>query len=107
MTRMSASQSSIPRQDVLDLLVRRAKNGAAIIYTEAIVTYYESAQGYPGQARMLTQQQIDAWRPVVEAIQKEDAIAIMQMFHCGRMAWPEINPANRSIKAFSYLFCHL
>jgi 2,4-dienoyl-CoA reductase-like NADH-dependent reductase (Old Yellow Enzyme family) len=97
MTRMSASVDSIPRQDVLDFLVRRAQNGVSIVYTEAIVTDYESAQGYPGQARMLTQPQIDAWKPVVEKIHEEGAIAVMQMFHCGRMAWPEVNPANRII----------
>ena len=97
MTRMSAAADSIPRGDVFDFLIRRAENGASIVYTEAIVTDYESAQGYPGQARMLTQPQIDAWKPVVQAIQKEDALAIMQMFHCGRMAWPAVNPASRVI----------
>jgi len=97
MTRMSSPGDSIPRHDVLDFLIRRAKNGAAVVYTEAIVTDYESGQGYPGQARMVTQRQIDAWKPVVQAIQHEGAIAIMQIFHCGRMAWPEINPANRVI----------
>ena len=97
MTRMSSPGDSIPRQDVLEFLVRRAENGAAIVYTEAIVTDYESAQGYPQQARLTTQRQIEAWKPVVEAIRKEGAVSIMQMFHCGRMAWPEINPANRVI----------
>ncbi len=94
MTRMSSPGDSIPRRDVLDFLVRRAENGAAIVYTEAIVTDYESAQGYPGQARLTTQRQIEAWKPVVEGIRKEGAVSIMQMFHCGRMAWPEINPSN-------------
>ncbi len=97
MTRMSAGEDSVPRQDVLDFLVRRAKNGVGMIYTEAIVTDYESAQGYPGQARMLNQHQIDAWKPVVEAIHRQGSVAIMQMFHCGRMAWPEVNPAHRII----------
>ena len=97
MTRMSAGGDGIPRQDVFDFLVRRAQNGVSIIHTEAIITDYESAQGYPGQARLLTQRQIDAWKPVVEKIHNEGAIAIMQMFHCGRMAWPEVNPANRTI----------
>jgi 2,4-dienoyl-CoA reductase-like NADH-dependent reductase (Old Yellow Enzyme family) len=97
MTRMSSPGESIPRQDVLDFLVRRAKNGAALVYTEAIVTDDESAQGYPGQARLLTQRQIDAWKPVVKAIRKEGALSIMQMFHCGRVAWPEVNPAHRTI----------
>lgn len=97
MTRMSAGPSSIPRQDVLDFLVRRAENGAALIFTEAIVTDYESAQGYPGQARILTQPQIEAWKSVTDSIRRHGSVSIMQMFHCGRMAWPDINPAQRSI----------
>jgi 2,4-dienoyl-CoA reductase-like NADH-dependent reductase (Old Yellow Enzyme family) len=97
MTRMSSVKDSVPRQDVLDFLVRRAENNSAVVYTEAIVTDYESAQGYPGQARMTTQRQIETWKPVVKAIQQHGSIAIMQMFHCGRMAWPEVNPANRAI----------
>ena len=97
MTRISSPGDSIPRQDVLDFLVRRAENGAAIIYTEAIVTDYESSQGYPRQARLTTQRQIVAWRQVVEEIHRHGGIAIMQMFHCGRMAWPEVNPAGRTL----------
>ncbi len=97
MTRMSSVADSIPRPDVLDFLVRRAENGAALVFTEAIVTDYESAQGYPGQARLLTQRQIDAWKPVTAAIRHHGAVSVLQMFHCGRMAWPEINPAGRSI----------
>lgn len=97
MTRMSGGVDSIPRADVLDFLVRRAERGAGLVYTEAIVTDYESAQGYPGQARVTTQPQIDAWFKVVQAIHNHGAKAIMQMFHCGRMAWPEVNPAHRAI----------
>jgi 2,4-dienoyl-CoA reductase-like NADH-dependent reductase (Old Yellow Enzyme family) len=97
MTRMSSPADSIPRKDVLEFLVRRAQNGAALVYTEAIVTDYESAQGYPGQARLVTQRQIAAWRPVVEVIREAGAVSIMQMFHCGRISWQEINPAGRTI----------
>lgn len=97
MTRMSSVRDSIPRQDVFDFLVRRAEQGAGLVYTEAIVTDYESAQGYPGQARLTTQRQIDAWAPVVAKIRAAGALAIVQMFHCGRMAWPEVNPAGRAI----------
>ena len=100
MTRMSSPGDSVPRQDVLDFLVRRAQNGAAIVYTEAIVTDYESAQGYPKQARLTTQRQIEAWKPVVKAIQQEGAVAVMQMFHCGRMSWPEINPAGKELPLY-------
>ena len=97
MTRMSSSGDSIPRQDVFNFLIRRAQNEAAIVYTEAIVTDYESAQGYPNQSRMTTQRQIEAWKPIVKEIEDQGSVVIMQMFHCGRMAWPEINPAGRVI----------
>ena len=97
MTRMSSVADSIPRQDVLDFLVRRAERGAALVFSEALVTDYESAQGYPGQARLLTQRQIDAWKKVTDAIRAQGSASIMQMFHCGRVAWPEVNPAGRII----------
>ena len=97
MTRMSSVADSIPRPDVMDFLVRRAERGAGLVFTEAIVTDYESAQGYPGQARLLTQRQIDAWRAVTDAIRTHGSVSIMQMFHCGRVAWPEVNPAGRII----------
>lgn len=97
MTRMSSVADSIPRPDVMDFLVRRAKRGAGVVFTEAIVTDYESAQGYPGQARLLTQRQINAWKKVTDAIRSHGSTSIMQMFHCGRVAWPEINPAGRTV----------
>lgn len=97
MTRVSSPADSIPRKDVFDFLVRRARSDVALIYTEAILTDYESAQGYPNQSRLVTQRQIDAWSRVVEDIKTAGAVAVMQMFHCGRVAWPEINPAGRVI----------
>jgi 2,4-dienoyl-CoA reductase-like NADH-dependent reductase (Old Yellow Enzyme family) len=97
MTRTSAPADSIPRSDVLEFLVRRAENDAAVVYTEAIVTDYESAQGYPRQSRLLTQRQVDAWAAVGERVRKHGAVFIAQIFHCGRIAWPEINPAGRII----------
>lgn len=97
MTRMAAGRDAIPHQDVLDFLVRRAENGAGLVYTEAIVTDYESAQGYPNQSRITTQRQIDAWKQVTAALKRAGAVSIMQLFHCGRMAWEDVNPAGRVI----------
>ncbi len=97
MTRMSAAGDSIPRQDVLAFLKTRAKNGAGMVYTEGIVTDYESAQGYPGQARILNQNQVDIWTNLTDAVRSHGAMSICQVFHCGRMAYEGINPANRVI----------
>ena len=97
MTRMSSSEDGIPRKDVLAFLVTRAQKGAAVVYSEAIVTDYESAQGYPGQSRLVTQRQIDAWKSVTDSVRREQSVSLCQMFHCGRMAWLGINPAGRVI----------
>ncbi len=97
MTRMSAGDNSIPRKDVLDFLVTRAKNNAGLVYNEAIVTDDASAQGYPGQARLLNQDQVDAWKQVTDKIREYGAVSVCQVFHCGRMAYEGINPANRVI----------
>jgi 2,4-dienoyl-CoA reductase-like NADH-dependent reductase (Old Yellow Enzyme family) len=97
MTRMSAGDTSIPRKDVLDFLVTRAKNNAALVYSEAIVTDYESAQGYPGQARILNPDQVAAWKGVTDEIRSQGAVSVCQVFHCGRMAYEGINPVNRVI----------
>ena len=97
MTRMSASKDSIPRQDIFDFLIRRAENGAGVVYTEGIVTDYESSQGYPGQSRITSQKQIDAWGRVAAGIRRHGSVSIMQIFHCGRVAWPDVNPAKRII----------
>jgi hypothetical protein len=37
MTRMSCEKDSVPRRHVLDFLVRRAENGAAIVYTKSML----------------------------------------------------------------------
>lgn len=97
MTRMSGAGDSIPRKDVLEFLVTRARNGAGLVYSEAIVTDYESAQGYPGQARILNQVQIDRWKGVTDRIRTHGAVSVCQVFHCGRMAYEGINPAGRII----------
>ncbi|OYV80817.1 MAG: NADH-dependent flavin oxidoreductase [Acidithiobacillus ferrivorans] len=97
MTRMSSEKDGIPRQDVLDFLVRRAENDVALITTEAIVSDYESAQGYPGQARLTTQRQIDAWAQVNAKIRAAGSVSVLQIFHCGRIAWNAVNPAERTI----------
>jgi 2,4-dienoyl-CoA reductase-like NADH-dependent reductase (Old Yellow Enzyme family) len=97
MTRMSAGANGIPRKDVLDFLVTRAKNNAGLVYNEAIVTDAASAQGYPGQARLLNPDQVAAWKQVTDKIREYGAVSVCQVFHCGRMAYEGVIPANRVI----------
>jgi 2,4-dienoyl-CoA reductase-like NADH-dependent reductase (Old Yellow Enzyme family) len=97
MTRMSSPGGSVPRQDVLDMLVRRAQAGTALIYTEGITTDNEASQGYKRQARLLTESQIAVWKPVTRGIREAGGVSIAQLFHNGRITYPEVNPAGRVI----------
>ncbi len=97
MTRMSAGADAVPRKDVLEFLVTRARNGAGMVYTEALVTDEEAAQGYPGQARLLHPHQVAAWKDVTDRIRNHGAVSVCQVFHCGRMAYEGVNPVNRVI----------
>jgi 2,4-dienoyl-CoA reductase-like NADH-dependent reductase (Old Yellow Enzyme family) len=40
---------------------------------------------------------VDAWKEVTDKIRNHGAVSICQAFHCGRMAYEGINPANRII----------
>jgi 2,4-dienoyl-CoA reductase-like NADH-dependent reductase (Old Yellow Enzyme family) len=40
---------------------------------------------------------VDAWKDVTDAIRSHGTMSICQVFHCGRMAYEGINPANRVI----------
>ena len=97
MTRMSAADDAVPRKDVLEFLVTRARNGAGMVYTEALVTDEAAAQGYPGQARLLHPHQVDAWKSITDRIRAHGAVSVCQIFHCGRMAYEGVNPVNRII----------
>ncbi|AJR05311.1 NADH-dependent flavin oxidoreductase [Photobacterium gaetbulicola] len=96
MSRLS-SLEGIPRQDTLDLLIRRASSGISVVYTEAILSDQCSAQGLPGQSLISTSEQVMLWKKTVNAVHDAGAIAIAQLNHCGRLALPEFNPAGKVI----------
>ena len=48
------------------------------------------AKGNPGVPGIYTQEQIDSWKPVTEAVHKEGGTIIAQIWHVGRMSHHEI-----------------
>ena len=47
-------------------------------------------KGNPGVPGIYTQEQIDSWKPVTEAVHKEGGTIIAQIWHVGRMSHHEI-----------------
>ncbi len=112
MTRCFAdNETGVVGADVAEYYRKRAADGVGLIITEGIVIS-PRAKGNPGVPGIYTQEQIDSWKPVTEAVHKEGGTIIAQIWHVGRMSHHEIiggqmpqapsrNRCRRECSAFS------
>ena len=71
MTRCFAdNETGVVGADVVEYYRKRAADGIGLIITEGIVIS-PRAKGNPGVPGIYTQEQIDSWKPVTEAVHKE------------------------------------
>ena len=90
MTRCFAdNETGVVGADVVEYYRKRAADGVGLIITEGIVISAR-AKGNPGVPGIYTQEQIDSWKPVTEAVHKEGGTIIAQIWHVGRMSHHEI-----------------
>ncbi|TKJ07429.1 alkene reductase, partial [Bacillus cereus] len=90
MTRCFAdNETGVVGVDVVEYYRKRAADGIGLIITEGIVIS-PRAKGNPGVPGIYTQEQIDSWKPVTEAVHKEGGTIIAQIWHVGRMSHHEI-----------------
>ena len=62
--------------------VERANKGQFML-TEA-TEVAANGHGYPNTPGIYTEEQMDAWKPVVSAVKDKGAIFFCQIWHCGR-----------------------
>lgn len=90
MTRCFADvQTGVVGEDVVEYYRRRAADGIGLIITEGIVIS-PRAKGNPGVPGLYTQNQINAWKKVTEAVHQEGGTIIAQIWHVGRASHHEI-----------------
>ncbi|KAA3467168.1 12-oxophytodienoate reductase 2 isoform 1 [Gossypium australe] len=71
----------------------------------------ETAQGYPNTPGIWTQQQVEAWRPIVDAVHKKGSIFFCQLWHAGRASdncfqpdgQPPISCTDKPIQAKTHI----
>jgi N-ethylmaleimide reductase len=92
MTRDRAGPNDVPT----DLMIKyyRQRASAGLIITEGVQPSPEG-KGYWRTPGIYTQQQIDGWAQVAEAVHSEGGKIIMQLMHTGRV----VVPANRGYDA--------
>jgi len=91
MTRSRANDEGVQPDFVAKYYAERASGG--LLITEA-TNVSPMAKGYARTPGIYTQEQIDSWRPVTEAVHAKGGKIFMQIFHTGRIALPDFLPDN-------------
>ena len=95
LTRLRAGDAGVPGELVADHYAQRASVG--LIITEGTFPNPES-RAYAGQPGIVTDEQVEGWRRVAEAVHARGGRIVMQLMHGGRVSHPLINGADRLLR---------
>ena len=83
LTRLRSGDAGVPGELVADHYAQRASVG--LIITEGTFPNAES-RAYPGQPGIVTDEQVEGWRRVAEAVHARGGRIVMQLMHGGRVS---------------------
>ena len=88
LTRMRSGVDGIPGALNIEHYRQRATLG--LIVSEGVYPD-QAGQGFPGQPGLVTDQQIDGWAKVADAVHAAGGRIVAQVMHAGRVTHPETN----------------
>lgn len=94
LTRCRAYENLAQPQHMSLYYCQRATPGGFLIAEACAVS--ESARGYPDVPGLWTDQQVEAWRPIVDAVHGKGAVFFAQLWHTGRVSPPEFQPNGQA-----------
>jgi 12-oxophytodienoic acid reductase len=80
------SYGSLPQPHNVLYYEQRAAQGVLLIAEANAVS--ETSRGYPHMPGLWSQEQVEAWKPVVDAVHAKGAIFFCQIWHHGRVSPP-------------------
>ncbi|BDA45039.1 12-oxophytodienoate reductase 1 [Coccomyxa sp. Obi] len=83
---------TVPQINAAEYYAQRTSNGGLLI-SEATCISVEG-HGYPNTPGIYTEEQINAWKPVTQAVKDAGGIFFLQLWHCGRSSHPEYQPGG-------------
>ena len=93
LTRMRAARPSLaPRSLNAEYYAQRATKGGLIIAEASPVVV--TGHGNPGVPGIYTEQQIEGWRKVVDAVHAKGAVIFLQLWHVGRVSHSSFQPGG-------------
>ncbi len=75
------SYNTIPQPHAALYYSQRATAGGLIIAEATVIS--ATSQGFPHTPGIWTQEQTEAWKPIVKAVHDKGAIFFCQLWHCG------------------------
>lgn len=97
MTNFSSEDTGETTPEELEYYRVRSQGTGAVITAVANVT--DGGKGFPGEIGAHRDDLVPSLKNLAETIQGEGAKAILQIFHAGRMAPPNLLPDNESVSA--------
>jgi N-ethylmaleimide reductase len=94
LTRMRSGASGVPGDLVVEHYRQRA--GVGLIITEGTYPNHES-QAFVGQPGIVTDEQVEGWRRVAEAVHARGGRIVVQIMHGGRVTHPDVNGGRRVV----------
>lgn len=91
LTRNRAGEGNVPQAINVEYYQQRASAGAII--TEA-TPISDMGHGYPATPGIHTQEQIEGWKKVVQAVHAKGGKILLQLWHVGRISHPSLLPGN-------------
>lgn len=97
LTRNRAAERLVPTW--LNSVYYRQRAGAGLIISEATVISKEGV-GYQSTPGIFTDEQIEGWKRVTEAVHQEEGARIFcQLWHCGRSSHPDFHGGRLPVSA--------
>ncbi|KAL6861816.1 hypothetical protein ACP4OV_017516 [Aristida adscensionis] len=84
------SYGNVPQPHAAVYYAQRASKGGLLIAEATGVS--ATAQGFPESPGIWTPEQVDAWKPIVDAVHRKGAVFFCQIWHVGRASTNALQP---------------
>ena len=88
MTRSFAGAGHVATPDMVAYYARRAAHGVGLILTES-TAIHPSGEGFPDGPQMHSQEQVESWKLVTDAVHAAGSPIFSQLLHAGRISHPD------------------
>lgn len=92
LTRSRSSTEGVPPPFAADYYAQRA--GAGLIVSEA-TNISPQAVGYAWTPGIWSDAQVESWKKVTRAVHANDGLIFLQLWHCGRISHPDLQPGGQ------------